>query len=61
MRRSDRQWVDNFAHPDRAYMCGELVQFTLDQLPEVVAHDQESPGWEEAWRDDYLTRRDKIK
>jgi|TARA_B100001971_G_scaffold115168_2_gene105999 hypothetical protein len=42
-------------------MCGELVQFTLDQLPEVAAHDQESPGWEEAWRDDYLTRRDKIK
>jgi|TARA_Y100000310_G_scaffold13267_1_gene13556 C_GCAxxG_C_C family probable redox protein len=54
------QWVDDFAHPDRAYKCGELVQFTLDQLRVVAAHTDESSDWEEAWWDDYLTRRDKI-
>ncbi len=55
------RWADDFAHPERAYRCGELVRFTLDQVAEVAAHSEESPEWQEAWWDDYLSKRDKVK
>jgi len=54
-------WADDFAHPDRAYRCGDLVRFTLEQVEDVVARSEESPDWQEAWWDDYLDRRDKVK
>ncbi|MBI2887809.1 MAG: C_GCAxxG_C_C family protein [Chloroflexi bacterium] len=54
-------WVQNFAHPDRAYRCGELVRFTLEQLEEVLQRPEESPEWQEAWWADYLSRRDKVQ
>ncbi len=52
------QWTDDFAHPDRAYRCGEIVRFTLEQIVEVAALPEESPDWKEGWWDDYLERRD---
>ncbi len=54
-------WVDDFAHPDRAHRCGELVRFALEQLTDVAAHSEELPEWQEPWWDDYLSRRDKVE
>jgi len=55
------KWENDFAHPARAYRCGELVQFTLEQILEVTSRSEESPEWQESWWDDYLTRRDKVQ
>lgn len=54
-------WAGDFAHPDRAHRCGELVRFTLEQIAEIAGHPKESADWEDDWWDDYLTRRDKIE
>ena len=55
------RWANDFAHPERAYRCGELVRFALVQLTEVLAQSEESSEWQEAWWDDYLNRRDKVE
>lgn len=55
------RWTDDFAHPDRAYRCGELVRYTLDQVTEVMASPEELPEWQEPWWNDYLNRRDKVE
>lgn len=55
------RWADDFAHPDRAYRCGEIVRFTLEQVVEIAALPEELPDWKEDWWDDYLERRDKIE
>ena len=55
------QWVDDFANPDRAYMCGELVKYTLERLSTVLDSPQESPEWQDAWWSNYLDRRDKVE
>jgi hypothetical protein len=55
------QWVDDFAHPDRARRCGELVRFVLDQIMDIKARSEESPEWQDSWWDDYLNKRDKVK
>ncbi len=55
------RWTNSFAHPERAYRCGELVRFTLEQVMEVLARSDESPEWQEAWWDDYLSRRDQVE
>ena len=55
------KWANDFAHPDRAYSCGELLRFTLERVMEVTARSEESPEWQEAWWDDYLNRRDKVE
>lgn len=54
------QWAHDFAHPDRAYRCGELVRFTLEQLIDVLGRPEEAPNWQEPWWNDYLSRRDKV-
>ena len=54
-------WVDDFANPERAHRCGELVRFTLEQLTDVLARPKVSPEWEEPWWDDYLRRRDTVE
>ena len=55
------KWVDDFAHPDRAYRCGEFVRFALEQVIDVSGRSEVSPEWQEPWWDDYLNRRDKIE
>ncbi len=55
------KWVDDFANPDRAHRCGELVRFTLEQLTDIAARSEESPEWQEPWWDEYLSKRDKVK
>lgn len=54
-------WADDFAHPDRARKCGDLVLFTMQQVTEISSQGEESANWQESWWDDYLNRRDKIK
>lgn len=51
----------DFASPERAYRCGEIVGFVSEQVKEILAGGEEQPGWREAWWEDYLSRRDKIK
>jgi C_GCAxxG_C_C family probable redox protein len=55
------RWTDDFAHPDHAYRCGELVGFTLEQVADIAGRSETSPEWEEAWWDDYLSRRDSVE
>ena len=55
------KWANDFANPERAYRCGELVDFTLQQLTDVLDRSDESSEWQESWWDGYLQRRDKVE
>lgn len=55
------RWAHDFAHPERAYRCGDFVRLTLEQLTEIATRAEESADWQEPWWNDYLGRRDKVK
>ena len=51
---------EDFASPERAHSCGEIVGFVFNELTDVLNAPDEKPEWRESWWKDYFARRDKI-
>ena len=51
----------DFGSRERAYQCGEFIEFVIEELKEVLFTPEEDPQWREPWWEDYLSRRDKIR